>query len=71
MSFKTVFLFKDIPELISDDKGNFTYKGLPCKKVYNSGATQIRCNKFKFSKGLKTLRKLAYKSQIIKENLPF
>lgn len=62
--------FVGYPELFFYND-TFWFKEYPCKKVYNGGTIQIRCNKFKFSKGLKTLRKLAYKTEIQKQNTPF
>ena len=71
MKIKTIFVFKNIPELQADERGNFTYNGSPCCKVYNSGTIQIRCSRFKFSKSLIMLRKIAYKKEVKQILMPF
>jgi hypothetical protein len=74
MKIKTeiIFCFKNYPLLVADENGNFTYNGLPCKKTFVNGTIQIRCSRFKFSKSLIQLRKLAFKKEVIKEKIcPF
>ena len=66
-----VYLFKGIPDLYADMKGNFFYKGAPARKVYNNGSMAVLCNRTK--RGLKKLRTLAYRAAIEVEevHLPF
>jgi hypothetical protein len=71
MAKHTVYLFKGIPDLYADMKGNFFYKGRPAPKVYNNGSLAMKCHRTK--RGLKKLRTLAYKATVEREEeiLPF
>jgi len=64
-----IYKFKDIDNLYCDLNGNFFFNNKPISKIYNNGTLSIRCGKTK--KGLKKLRKLAYKSEIEIEVIPF
>jgi hypothetical protein len=64
-----VYLFRGIPELYANMKGEFFYKGAPARIVYNNGTRSVLCGKTK--RGLIKLRTLAYKSAIEVAELPF
>jgi len=65
-----IYRFKGIDLFYSDMQGNFyLLNGIPIKKQYHNGRNCIRIKQKRY--GLKTLRKLAYKSYIVEENLPF
>jgi hypothetical protein len=64
-----VYLFKGIPDLYANMKGEFFYKGRPAPKVYNNGSLAVKCHRTK--RGLKKLRTLAYKGAIEIAELPF
>jgi hypothetical protein len=68
MSKKIVYAFYGYEDLFFYD-GQFWLKEKACKKVYNSGTTQIRQGRF--SVGLKKLRKLAYKKEVEIVECPF
>jgi hypothetical protein len=69
MPMQEVYLFKGIPNLYSDVKGNFFYQNKPAPLVYNNGSISVLCGKSK--RGIIKLRTLAYKSFIEIDNLPF
>ena len=62
-------MFIGISNLYSDENGNFFYKEKPIKKKWRVGQIYIECNKKRY--GMNTLRKLAYKTTIKEEILPF
>lgn len=66
---KDVFRFKGIEDLYCDIEGNFFYKDKPTKKVYNNGTISVMLGKSK--KGIISLRKIAYKSKINNDYVPF
>lgn len=69
MEIEIIYKFKGMPGLHADTNGNFFYKGKPARKVYNNGSISVMAGKSK--RGIIKLRKLAYKSSIIKGPLPF
>jgi len=64
-----VFKFKNINCLYSDINGNFFFNEKPIKKHWRKGQIFIIINKKQI--GMKTLRKITYKSKINIEELPF
>ena len=69
MAIEKVYKFKGIPDLYSDMNGDFFYKGVPARKVYNNGSISVLCGKSK--RGIIKLRKLAYLSSTEIKDLPF
>jgi hypothetical protein len=69
MEIEAIYKFKGIEGLHADSKGNFFYNGKPARKVYNNGSISVLIGKSK--RGIIKLRTLAYKSTVIKEELPF
>ena len=69
MQKQKVFMFRGIPHLYADEKGNFFYNHAPVPKVYNNGTMAVRVGKTKY--GIKKLRLLAYPSFIMCDDLPF
>ena len=69
MAKDKVFMFKGIPDLYADTKGNFFFNGSPVPKVYNNGSMAVRVGKTKY--GIKKLRTLAYSSIITLPECPF
>ena len=69
MEKEEVYKFKGIDDLYANMKGEFFYGGKPARKVYNNGTISVLCGKSK--RGLKKLRKMAYKSYIEVADLPF
>jgi len=69
LDFEEVYKFNGIDNLHCDLKGNFYFNNKPIKKVYNNGSLSVLIGKSK--RGIKTLRKLAYKSTKEKEYSPF
>jgi len=69
MITKQIFRFRGIENLYCDMNGNFFFNNKPARKVYNNGTVSVMVGKSK--KGIISLRKLAYKSEIIIEQLPF
>jgi len=69
MEIEEVYKFRGIPGLHADMKGNFFYNSSRIRKVYNNGSISVMIGKSK--RGIIKLRTLAYKSTIIKEELPF
>lgn len=69
MIIKQIFRFKGIDNLYCDMSGNFFFNDKPTRIVYNNGTNSVMVGKSK--KGIISLRKLAYKSTIQIENLPF
>ncbi len=61
------YQFKGIPNLRCDMAGNFNYKNLPIKKQWRTGQVFIKIENKRY--GIKTLRKLAFKTESIK--IPF
>jgi len=66
---KKIFRFKGIEDLYCDTSGNFFYKDKPTRKVYNNGTISVMLGKSK--KGVISLRKIAYKSEIEDDFIPF
>ncbi len=64
-----VYMFKGIDDLYANRKGEFFYKGVPARKVYNNGSISVLCGKTK--RGIIKLRTLAYKTTIEETELPF
>jgi hypothetical protein len=69
MEIEEVYKFKGVDGLHADLKRNFFYNGAPVRKVYNNGSISVMIGKSK--RGIIKLRKRAYKSTVIKEELPF
>ena len=58
-----IYLFKNIEKLSCDLKGNFFYDEMPIKKYYRTGQIYLRIEGKRY--GLKSLKKLAYKSELL------
>jgi hypothetical protein len=69
MSIENVYLFRGVDGLHSDTDGNFFYNEKAIKKYWRVGQIYIQIKEKRY--GIKTLRKLAYKSTKEKEYLPF
>lgn len=69
INYKSVYLFKGIENLYSDENGSFFYNERPIKKKWRVGQVYVEVNKKRY--GMNTLRNLAYKSIIKEETLPF
>jgi len=67
--FVNCYAFKGYDNLYFYDN-TFWLNDKPCKKVYNSGTTQIRQGN-KHIAGINKLRKLAYKTKIEINECPF
>jgi hypothetical protein len=69
MEIETIYKFNGISGLYANTKGNFFYNGKPARKVYNNGSISVLACKSK--RGVIKLRRLAYKTTMLKEALPF
>lgn len=69
MKYKNVFAFTGMPGLICEEDGSFYYQGKFLHKKYRPGQIYIQICKKRY--GMRTLRKLAYKTKIEIENFPF
>lgn len=69
MITKQIFRFQGIDNLYCDMRGKFFFNDKPARIVYNNGTNSVMVGKSK--KGIISLRKLAYKSTMQFEKLPF